>query len=347
MSGWPTIHSSARAPPIEPPTTAATSVMPSAASAATSASTWSRTEISGNLEPQGFPSGASELGPGRAAAAAQHVGGDRAPAVGVDRRARPGNAVPPAGGRVARARPGPVMCESPVSACSTTTTLSRFGDSSPHRCTAMRDVVDDGAVLQRQRADVDDADFAFGGQRLRWARRRSSSSGSSERRHGVRSPCPARCGRTSFGRGEALARGRRGCRRCPRCRPPAAPGPGVTPVASCSSGVSWACVVDAGWITSDRTSPMLATWLCSVSALTNALPASTPPASSNASTAPVPLGASFFPSSYHGELGRPGVVDRQHVRRGRPGTRRPAARWRRGARRAGSASPGPGRPGTR
>jgi hypothetical protein len=26
---------------------------------------------------------------------------------------------------------------SPVSACNTTTTLSRFGDSSPHRCTAI------------------------------------------------------------------------------------------------------------------------------------------------------------------------------------------------------------------
>ena len=63
LSGWVTIHSSALAPPIEPPTTAATSLMPSAASAATSASTWSRTETSGNLEPHGFPSRASELGP--------------------------------------------------------------------------------------------------------------------------------------------------------------------------------------------------------------------------------------------------------------------------------------------
>ncbi len=46
--------------------------------------------------------------------------------------------------------------------------------------------------------------------------------------------------------------------------------------ASCSSGVSCEWVVDAGWITSERTSPMLATWLCRVSALTNFLPASTP-----------------------------------------------------------------------
>ena len=47
--------------------------------------------------------------------------------------------------------------------------------------------------------------------------------------------------------------------------------PGVTPVASCSSAVSCECVVDAGWITRLRTSPMLATWLCSSSASTNAL----------------------------------------------------------------------------
>src|SRR5689334_13203751 len=33
---------------------------------------------------------------------------------------------------------GPVMCESPVSACNTTTTLSRAGESSPQRCTAMQ-----------------------------------------------------------------------------------------------------------------------------------------------------------------------------------------------------------------
>lgn len=58
-------------------------------------------------------------------------------------------------------------------------------------------------------------------------------------------------------------------------------------------------------MTSERTSPMLATWLCSFSAFTNALPASTPPANSNDSTAPVPLGASFFARSCHGEPGSP------------------------------------------
>ena len=34
---------------------------------------------------------------------------------------------------------------------------------------------------------------------------------------------------------------------------------GVTPAVSCSSGVSWEWVVDAGWMTRLRTSPMLAT----------------------------------------------------------------------------------------
>ena len=41
--------------------------------------------------------------------------------------------------------------------------------------------------------------------------------------------------------------------------------PGVTPVVSCCSGVSCECVVEAGWMTSERTSPMLARWLNSVS----------------------------------------------------------------------------------
>ena len=36
--------------------------------------------------------------------------------------------------------------------------------------------------------------------------------------------------------------------------------PGVIPESACSSTVSWLCVVDAGWITSERTSPMFATF---------------------------------------------------------------------------------------
>ncbi len=50
---------------------------------------------------------------------------------------------------------------------------------------------------------------------------------------------------------------------------------------------------------------MLATWLCSSSASTNRLPASTPPAISKASTAPTPRGAYLRPRSYQGLLGSP------------------------------------------
>src|ERR1700733_9736240 len=135
-SGWLIIHSSARAPPIDPPSTTATSVMPSAASAATSASTWSRTDISGNLEPQGFPSDAVELGPVEprqppsTLVATAH---QRLVSIGAAGAATPSHQ--PGVGCPGPA--GPVMWESPVRACNTTTTLSRVGDSSPQRCTAI------------------------------------------------------------------------------------------------------------------------------------------------------------------------------------------------------------------
>ena len=106
--------------------TAATSVIPSAANAATSASTWSRTVIVGNREPHGLPSRARELGPveprhpPRTLVATAH---QRLVSIGA-----PGPAIPPH-------QPG--IRESPVRACSTRTTLSRLGDSSPQRCTAI------------------------------------------------------------------------------------------------------------------------------------------------------------------------------------------------------------------
>jgi MFS family permease len=56
--------------------------------------------------------------------------------------------------------------------------------------------------------------------------------------------------------------------------------------APCSSAVSWLWVVEAGWMTRLRTSPMLATWLCSSRPSTNFLPASRPPLISNAGTEP-------------------------------------------------------------
>src|SRR5271157_5137183 len=121
---------------MDPPTTAATSLIPNAASAAISACTWSRTEIIGNLEPQGFPSQASELGPVEprqppsTLVATAH---QRLVSIGAPGPATPSHQ-PPVG---CPGPAGPVMCESPVRACSTTTTLSRVGDSSPQRCTAM------------------------------------------------------------------------------------------------------------------------------------------------------------------------------------------------------------------
>ena len=81
--------------------------------------------------------------------------------------------------------------------------------------------------------------------------------------------------------------------------------PGVTPAMACCSAESWLCVVDAGWITSERTSPMLATCEWSSRASTKRLPASAPPARLNATTAPVPLGPYLRPRSYHGLDGRP------------------------------------------
>src|ERR1700758_3211551 len=91
----------------------------------------------GNLEPQGFPSGASELGPveprqpPNTLVATAH---QRLVSIGA-----PGPATPshhPAVGCPGPA--GPVMWESPDSACITTTTLSRVGDNSPQRCTAIQ-----------------------------------------------------------------------------------------------------------------------------------------------------------------------------------------------------------------
>ncbi len=62
--------------------------------------------------------------------------------------------------------------------------------------------------------------------------------------------------------------------------------PGSTPVAACSTSVSWEWVVDAGWMARLRTSPMLATWLCRSRPSTKRWPASLPPLITNAGTEP-------------------------------------------------------------
>src|SRR6185312_3021737 len=73
--------------------------------------------------------------------------------------------------------------------------------------------------------------------------------------------------------------------------------PGLTPAASCSASLSWEWVVEAGWMTSERTSPMFARLECSSRPSTKARPAASPPAISNASTAPMPFGPYFRPRS--------------------------------------------------
>ena len=102
-SGSSTAHSSARMPPIEPPTTHAQRSMPSASASARSTATWSRIVIIGKRGPYGRPSGAVDAGrscPGSRRARS----GTRRTAVGVERPARPDHAVPPPGVAVAGAR---------------------------------------------------------------------------------------------------------------------------------------------------------------------------------------------------------------------------------------------------
>ena len=61
-----------------------------------------------------------------------------------------------------------------------------------------------------------------------------------------------------------------------------------------------AWVVDAGWMTSDRTSPMFARLVNSSSASVNVCPASTPPLISNATIGPPPRGEYFCCWAFHG-----------------------------------------------
>ena len=62
-SGYPTAHSSARIPPIEPPRTTGNRSIRRWSANATSAATWSRMVIRGNREPYRRPSGAGDDGP--------------------------------------------------------------------------------------------------------------------------------------------------------------------------------------------------------------------------------------------------------------------------------------------
>ena len=69
---------------------------------------------------------------------------------------------------------------------------------------------------------------------------------------------------------------RRSARMSSMCSRPTASrtSPGLTPAAASAASSSWECVVEAGWITRERTSPMLATLECSARASPKAMPAS-------------------------------------------------------------------------
>ena len=99
--------------------------------------------------------------------------------------------------------------------------------------------------------------------------------------------------------------------------------PGVTPVASCSAAESWLCVVEAGWITRQRTSPMLATWLCSSSASTNALAGLHAARRSRRPARHRLPWARTCPQLVPRAGRQPGVVHASHLVGGRRATRRP------------------------
>ena len=125
--GEPTAHSRARMPPIEPPSDRGERSMPSASASAPSAATWSRTVISGNRRAQRPPvrrrSTTARWCPGSRRARwppPRTTGRCRAGAPGpISPSHQPGVGCP---GPV-----GPTTCASPVSACSTSTALSRCG----------------------------------------------------------------------------------------------------------------------------------------------------------------------------------------------------------------------------
>ena len=118
--------------------------------------------------------------------------------------------------------------------------------------------------------------------------------------------------------------------------------PGVTPVVSCCSGVSCECVVDAGWMTSERTSPMFARWLNSVQVVDER---------AAGVDAALELERQHRADALRGVLvgrrvprarGQPRVVHAWRRRRGCRATRRSPARSARGARCAATASRCPG-----
>ena len=123
--------------------------------------------------------------------------------------------------------------------------------------------------------------------------------------------------------------------------------PGPTPAAWSSSSLSWRWVVLAGWMIRLFASPTLARCDQSVTLRMRSCPPSRPPAQSNENTAPAPSGRYFSTSGRYLLLGRPAIGHVRWPARATRGTPPPAARWRRGAPSAATASPAPAGTGTR
>ena len=130
-SGAMIAHSSTCIAPIEPPTTAATRSIPIAPANASCARTWSRIVRKGKRVPHSTPSGASDAGPVDPWHPPITFGATtKYRSVSI---ASPGPTTPghqPALGWAGPA--GPMTWLSPVSACSTSTTLSPRGERVPH-----------------------------------------------------------------------------------------------------------------------------------------------------------------------------------------------------------------------
>jgi len=121
-----------------------------------------------------------------------------------------------------------------------------------------------------------------------------------------------------------LGPGRPGMSSIPRCRPRSLTSPVSHRWRVPPQGLAarWR---QRRWITSGRTSPMLATWLCLSSALTNACRAMPACPLEGEPTAPVPVGASFLPSSYARRGGHARLIVTDTTSGCPPGTRRPSA----------------------
>ena len=271
--GYPTAHSSTRIPPIDPPTTACQRAMPSVVGERGFDRDLVADRDAGEARSVRLAVGRVRRRARRALTAAEHVRAHHEPAVGVERRAGPDHAVPPAGDGVTRSR-GPGGVTVAGERVQHQHRVRRVGRERPPRLVRDRDRGQVAARFERQRMIE------------RW--RTAVRPGSSPARH---APVTGETGQVSVtplaARKPASRSAWMSCRvSMPTDRRTRS---SVTPVATCSWASSCECVVVAGWMARLRTSPTLARWLCSSSASTNFVPASRPPLIPNARIAPAPV----------------------------------------------------------